>query len=233
MATRPFFLPQKSGELLVRTEYVDFDWSPGMAVSQKQKSIASLHEAAIRNGLCVKPLEISSKSENTLGVSLSAFNLKGATRKRDQVFTVETLFQSSKVFEGGGPYRDLLSASSIDAKKDERLKDSGRLIDFDLFGEKWPLEPKTAFYDWIYINTLAKNHLLADQLSQYDAFTDIEFNPKKSINCQAYSVALFRTLTMRSLISDIIGDRQAYFDIIGNRPVSNAIENTQNQARLL
>jgi hypothetical protein len=233
MASRPIFLPQEAGELLVRTEYMYFDWSPGMAVSQKQKSIASLHEAAIRNELCINPLEISSKSENSLGVSLSAFNLKGTTRKRDQVFTVETLFQSSKVFEGGGPYRDLLSASSIEAKKDERLKDSGWLIEFDLFGEKWPLEPKTAFYDWIYINTLAKNDNLADQLSRYDAFTDIEFNPKKSINCQAYSVALFRALTLRSLISDILGDREAYFDIIGNRPVSNANENTQNQARLL
>jgi len=232
MATRPIFLPQEAGDLLVRTEYVSFDWSPGMAVIQKQKSISSLHEAAIQNNLCMKPLEISSKSESSLGVSLSAFNLKGTTRKREQVFTVETLFQSSKVFETGGPYRDLLNLTSREAKKDERLKDSGRLIEFNLFGEKWPLEPKTAFYDWVYINTLAKNENPTDKLSEYDAFTDIEFNPKKSINCQAYSVALFRALTMRSLISDILGDREAYFDIIGNRPVSNAIENTQNQAGL-
>jgi len=218
---------------LVSTEYVDFEWSPGMAVSQKQKSISSLHEAAIRLNICTKPLEVSSKSESSLGVSLSAFNLKGTTKKRDQEFTVETLFQSSKVFESGGPYRDLLHVSSRDAKKDERLKESGRLIEFDLFGEKWPLEPKTAFYDWVYINTLANNENLAEQLGQYDAFTDIEFNPNKSINCQAYSVALFRALTIRSLISDALGDREAYFDIIGERPVNNASENTQSQARLL
>lgn len=233
MATRPVFLPQKVGDLLVRTEHVDFDWSPGLAAIQKQKSISSLHGAAIRSGFCESPLEISSKSEDSLGVSLSAFNLKGSTAKRDQVFTVETLFQSSKVFESGGPYRDLLSVSSRDAKKDHRLRDSGRLVEFNLFGENWPLEPKTAFYDWVYINTLAKNGGLSDQLARYDAFTDIEFNPKKSINCQAYSVALFRALTMRNLINDILGDRDAYFDIIGNRPVSNAVENTLSQARLL
>lgn len=233
MASRPIFIPQISGDLLVSTEYVDFEWSPGMAVSQKQKSISSLHEAAIRLNICTKPLEVSSKSESSLGVSLSAFNLKGTTKKRDQEFTVETLFQSSKVFESGGPYRDLLHVSSRDAKKDERLKESGRLIEFDLFGEKWPLEPKTAFYDWVYINTLANNENLAEQLGQYDAFTDIEFNPNKSINCQAYSVALFRALTIRSLISDALGDREAYFDIIGERPVNNASENTQSQARLL
>lgn len=233
MATRPIFLPQETGDLLVRTEHVDFDWSPGMSVSQKQKSIYSLHAAAKRHKLCIAPLEISSKSESPLGVHLSAFNLKGSTIKLDKVFTVETLFQSSKVFEYGGPYRDLISATSRDAKKDQRLRESGRLIQFNLFGDNWPLEPKTAFYDWIYINTLAKNEHLTEQLSAYDAFTDIEFNPTKSINCQAYSVALFRALTVRSLIDELIGNREAYFEIIGNRPVSNANEDTQHQARLL
>jgi hypothetical protein len=233
MASRPVFLPQKTGDLLVRTCYVDFDWSPGMAVSQKQKSISSLHAAAIHNNICNRPLEISSKSDCSLGVSLSAFNLKGATKKRDQEFTVETLFQSSKVFENGGPYRDLLHASSREAKRDDRLHSSGRLTGFNLFGESWPLEPKTAFYDWLYINTLIKNEALLDKLEKYDAFTDIEFNPKKSINCQAYSVALFRALTMRNLISDILGDREAYFDMLDAAPINNAIENTQRQARLL
>ncbi|UJF24066.1 hypothetical protein L0B52_06910 [Suttonella sp. R2A3] len=233
MASRPIFIPQASGNLLVSTEYVDFEWSPGMAVSQKQKSILSLHDAAMRLNICTKPLEISSKSKNDLGVNLSAFNLKGTTKKREKAFTVESLFQSSKVFEEGGPYRDLLNASSRIAKKDKRLQESGRLIEFDLFNEKWPLEPKTAFYDWIYINTLAKNEDLVEQLEQYDAFTDIEFNPKKSINCQAYSVALFRALTMRNLISDVLGDSKAYFDILKKWPVSNAIENTQKQPGLL
>ncbi|WP_413680488.1 DUF6977 family protein [Psychrobacter sp. I-STPA6b] len=31
-------------------------------------------------------------------------------------------------------------------------------------------------------------------LLSYDAFTDIEFNPKKSINCQVHAVALFCAL---------------------------------------
>lgn len=233
MASRPVFVPQQTGDLLVRTEYVDFKWSPGMAVTQKQKSIAALHEAAIGMKLCNRPLEISSKAENPLGVNLSAFNLKGATRKKEQVYTVETLFQSSKVFEHGGPFRDLLGGTSREAKKDPRIKESGRLVGFNLYGEEWPLEPKTAFYDWIYINTLAKNEHLAEELGSYDAFTDIEFNPQKSINCQAYSVALFRALCMRSLIGDVLNDREAYFDIIGGRPVSNAAENTAQQRRLL
>lgn len=204
-----------------------------MAVTQKQKSISALHSAATQRNICDAPLEISSKSEDPLGVSLSAFNLKGITAKHDQPFTVETLFQSSKVFERGGPYRDLLCGTSRAAKKDPRLQESGRLVGFNLYGETWPLEPKTAFYDWLYINTLAKNEHLADELNRFDAFTDIEFNPGKAINCQAYSVALFRALTLRSLLGDVLGDRDAYFDVLGGRPVSNAVEDTRRQGRLL
>lgn len=204
-----------------------------MAVVQKQKCINSLHEAAVTQSICSSPLEVSSKSQVELGVSLSAFNLKSKTLKKGNVFTVETAFQSSKVFEHGGPFRDLMHATSREAKKDSRIKDSGRLIAFNFFGDEWKLEPKTAFYDWLYINALDRNEWLAEQLVHYDAFTDIEFNPKKSINCQAYSVALFRALTMRNLIRDALANKEAYLEIIGGRPVSNASEDTNVQGRLL
>jgi len=204
-----------------------------MAVVRKQKSIRSLHEAAIKQNICSSPLEVSSKSSEELGVSLSAFNLKSRTRKKGNVFSVETAFQSSKVFEHGGPFRDLMYATSRQAKKDPRIRESGRLLAFDFFGEEWKLEPKTAFYDWLYINALAKNESLAEELVHYDAFTDIEFNPKKSINCQAYSVALFRALTMRKLIHDALANKEAYLSIIEGRPVSNAAEDTDVQGRLL
>ena len=54
---------------------VEFTWFAGMAISQKQKSIQSLHEAAKRRLGDVPILEISSKSPDPLGVRLSAFNL--------------------------------------------------------------------------------------------------------------------------------------------------------------
>jgi hypothetical protein len=95
MAERPVYIPKSSGPLLVKTEMVPFQWFPGMAVSQKQKSIAALHEAAIKKNLCSRPLEISSKSPITTGVALSAFNLGSQTQKSQRSFTVETAFQSS------------------------------------------------------------------------------------------------------------------------------------------
>ena len=97
MAIRPVFIPITDSDVGVTEKYVDFKWSPGMAAVQKQKSIRSLHEAAINLGV-TSLLEISSKSENELGVKLSAFNLNIITKKNKQVFSVESAFQGSKIF---------------------------------------------------------------------------------------------------------------------------------------
>lgn len=233
MAERPIYIPCCSGELLVETKYVEFTWFAGMAPTQRQKSVISLHEEARRVGLCVHPLEVSSKSPVPLGVQLSAFNLSVETEKHKRTFTVETAFQSSKVFRSGGPYKDLLYGSSRAAKQDPRLRESGQLTKFDFFGTVWPLEPKTAFYDWLYLNALRKNPLAIDALKEYDAFTDIEFNPKKSINCQAYSVALYKSLACRGMIEVALSGKQEFLEILTRREVSNARENTLVQPRLV
>lgn len=233
MANRPVYLPLAEGDSLVRTEAVDFEWFPGLSPSQKQKSIVALHSAATERGLCRNPLEISSKSLVTTGVALSAFNLSSVSAKQQRRFTVETAFQSSKVFEGGGPFRDLLHVSSREAKKDMRLKESGRLLEFNFFGNVWELEPKTAFYDWLYINILAKNADLSDEIVNYDAFTDIEFNPARSINCQAYSVALFKALQCRNLLSEALESKDSFLELGGYGLVSNAREDTTVQPRLV
>ena len=43
MAFRPIFIPKFEGDFLVKTQNIDFEWFPGLSVSQKQKSIDSLH----------------------------------------------------------------------------------------------------------------------------------------------------------------------------------------------
>jgi hypothetical protein len=51
---------------------------------------------------------------------------------------------------------------------------------------------------------LSQNTNITDKLVEYNAFTDIEFNPKKSFNCQAYSAALYISAIRADLnISDI------------------------------
>ena len=114
MANRPVYVPQKSATSFVQEIPVEFQWFAGMSVSQKQKSIASLHSAIQEQRGLKRVLEISSKSANPIGVRLSAFNLMVPIG--EQQVSVESAFQASKQFQNGGPYLDLLSMSSRDAK---------------------------------------------------------------------------------------------------------------------
>ena len=164
-----------------------FEWFSGFAVSQKQKSIKSLHNAIIKTDVNAKPLEISTKSMENIGTKLSAFNLKINN------YALENIFQSSKVFEKGGPYLDLLDRLPKEAKRDERLRNSGILKAFRYQNEEFPLIPQTVFYDFIYI-TAIKESFTIDEILNYNYFTDIEFNPAKSINTQARAAALLRLI---------------------------------------
>jgi hypothetical protein len=199
MAKRPVFIPRTSGPLLVVAMPIEFVWHPGMSKSQKQKSIRSLHDAAKQARGIERILEISSKSEEELGVRLSAFNLMLKTASGLKA-SVEVLFQGSKVFSRGGPFTDIYRKTSREAKKDERLRESGHLIAFRYDNRDWPLNPQTVFYDWLYLSALRQNPSLSEKLLEYDGFSDIEFNPEKSMNCQAASAALYKSLVDRELI---------------------------------
>lgn len=229
MAERPLFIPTASGRSFVRTININFNWSPGFSLTQKQKSIRSLHEsAAIKFGIS-NILEVSTKSNIKLGVNLSAFNLKNSFVHSFENYPVENIFQSSKVFAYGGPYKDLLQLSPAHAKKDSRLRESGSLTGFSFFGENWPLEPVSAFYDWIYINSLISNEYLEKQVLNFEAFTDIEFNPKKSINCQAYSLALYVSLRKRGISNTNLKCRDKFLKLVqeNSREFYQADINTQ------
>src|SRR4051812_45922674 len=134
MAQRPIFAPKYDGLQYILESYVEFTWHAGMSLKQKQRSIDDLHREASAKFNLSKPLEISSKSDDPLGVALSSFNLKFSTKKNRLVLTVEAAFQGSKVFERGGPFRDIFLKSPKDAKRDDRLKESGALVRFSFFG---------------------------------------------------------------------------------------------------
>ena len=232
MASRPIYIPMTSGEAFVKTVFVDFEWHPGMSVTQKQRSIKSLHSSAIEQQGVESLLEVSSKSESSLGIALSAFNLTITTQKFGRTFSVECAYQSSKVFENGGPYLDLLEKTSREAKKDSRIQSSGKLREFNFFGSRWELDPLTAFYDWLYINALKKHRNYHEEVLNYSAFTDIEFNPERSINCQAYSVALYSSLTKRGVIDSVISSKDAYLAAVKKAIKSNSKQDELSQKGL-
>lgn len=188
MAKRPAFCVSQNQKIIMKI--IEFQWISGLSLAQKQKNADSLQTALKQIIPDANPLEVSTKSRNPLGLKLSAFHLKY------QGYPLECVFQSSKVFQYGGAYKDLLEVSPREVKKDPRLRESGDLKCFYHDGVTWALEPRTAFYDYIYIQAV-KESLSPEEIQQiknYDHFTDIEFNPDKSLNTQARTAAEIRLM---------------------------------------
>jgi len=216
MAFRPIFVCEQTTDSFIYETNLEFKWFPGMAITKKQKSIESLHRSAEAKGL-VPILEISTKSKYPLGIKLSAFNLKLKIEGKI-LTTVEAAYQGSKVFKKGGHYNDLYYKTSREAKKDERLYSSGELIGFEFETIKWDLTPDTAFYDWLYINALVQNEELSNEIMRFNAFTDIEYNPKKQVSCQARSAAYFVSLTRLNLLRDFITSKEDFIELYKQNP---------------
>jgi len=217
---RPVFMPRVNSDNLVKTDMVRFERHVGFASRQKKKSINDLHQVIRKKYGFNNVLEMSSKSGNKLSFLLSPLSLQLTDEHSGGQYSVENIFQASKVFERGGPFTDLLDTPPRQAKKDERLHSSGHLIGYNDFGMEWNLEPLTMFYDWLYVNALKQNTQLHSEVMQYQAVTDITFNPKKSIHSSAYALALFVALNKRDLL-DNIEDPIAFYDLCDGFKVSN------------
>ena len=221
MASRPIFHTLPYFPFYEEID-VDFVYYSGFSKIQKQKSLNSLQSNYILKFKTRKVIDISSKSTSDLGVKLSAFNLK--VKYKNNYFPVECLFQGSKTFKSGGPYRDLLSKNPKDAKRDKRLKESGELIHFNYFNIIFPLEPKDYFYNWLYINSLYRNPGLAKRILEFDSFSDIEFNPKRSVNCQARAVAIFVGLSKSKKLEEAMKSKESFFKVVYGEKHHNKVE---------
>jgi len=214
MATRPCYRPLEKFVGYRTVESAPFVWAGGFAFSQKQKNVVALHDAIHRIDPAAKVLEISSKSLQPLGVSLSAFNLKFPHNGAE--CSVEAAFQAGKVFEGVGPFPELYSHDSREVRHHVQEVSAGRrLLAFEFDGVRWGLEPKTAFFYWLYIQALIANPQLAEAVKEFDAFTDIEFNPKRQVNCQAAAAAFYVSLCRTGKMEEAMSSREAFLRIHG------------------
>jgi len=219
MASRPIFTALGDPMHLVKEVPVEFAWNPGFAPVQKKKNVAAMHEAARNKGI-FPLLEVSTKSEEKIGQRLSAFNLKIETDVG--AISIEAAYQGSKVFRNGGPYTDIYGMDSRSAKKDERLQNSGPLTGFSYFGKRWPLIPKTAFYDWLYLSALEPHQDFLKRLFDYKGFTDIEFNPAKSLNCQARTCALLVSLLKLNALNDALRSQSDFIAMVASDSFNQA-----------
>jgi len=158
-------------------------------------------------------LEISSRSHDHTGVEMSAAHLHVAPRLVRRPCSVEAAFQGSKVFERGGPYVELIGMDADVARQDHRLKTSGKLLRFEFGGKCFPAAPFTYFYDWLYINSVAAEPRLLKELASFAGFTDSEFDPVESLNSQAQSAALCRSLLAQDLLAEALVSPERFLDI--------------------
>lgn len=212
MAVRPLFMAADSANRLVKEVSISFHWHKGMAPSQKKKNVAEMHSVAALKGF-PHVLEVSTKSEDKLGQRLSAFSLP-VTLSTGRQIPLECAFQGGKEFEDGGPFLDLYDMDTRDAKRDPRLSSSGKLLRFVFEETTFPLVPKTAFYDWLYIRALYPHRDFLKRLERYSGFTDIEFNPERSINCQARSCATFVALERLGLLDECVTSPSRFIEVL-------------------
>lgn len=207
MAVRPIFIPKAGRGPLIEIVPVEIHWHGGFAISQKQKNIIALHEKAKEMG--ISPiLEISTKSLDTVGQRLSAFNLK--IDVNGEAKSLESVYQSSKVFSISGKHENLIDLDPFKAKKEIRNLGKGDIIEFHFLGKSYPIEPKNAFYDWLYIRAIAPHEDWIRKNLRYKAYSDIEFTPSKSFNCQGRAVAEFHALSMRGTTTDCVHDFEEF-----------------------
>lgn len=217
MAERPIFIPAPEDDVLVRELFLPIKWHSGFALVQKERNIEELHQVAKARGYSPL-LEISTKSKSERGRHMSAFYMTVPTKQHGRI-KLELAFQGSKVFERGGPFTDLYCKGDKEigeAKRDARLKQSGALKGFRFEGLDYPLEPKTTFYDWLYCSFLVEYRDWAVKLYEYAGFTDVEFNPQRSINCQARSAALFLSLMKRGQLDEAMKSPSDFIRILKN-----------------
>lgn len=197
-----------------RRESVEFNWYSGFSKSQKQKSIESLHDQFRKKNKQYKILEVSSASLMECGRKASAFNLS-LKLKNGETYSVETLFQSSKVFDRSGVNSKTLHMNSRDAKRFTRnLHSEEELIAFDFLGIPFPLLPETFFYNWLYANAMLLDVELLSEILKYNAFTDINSNPQKSLNCQAEACSIICYLNRIGRLNEEIRSPKNFFELV-------------------
>lgn len=224
MATRTYF-SSISSQPFFQEKDVHFVYVPGQSLSQQQKSIRNMHQAISEINPQLKILEISTKSSVPIGNKLSAFNLQ--ISHEGALANLESVYQSTKVFESGGPFLDLAYKNSLEAKKDLRLRKSGILKGFQFEGYSWQLSQSPNFYDYLYSRGVLENNLLSE-VASYDVFTDFAYSNiankrvgNKSHNCQARSAAILVSLN------------KVYGDLAFEEVERIAFQNSENNVQAL
>lgn len=175
---------------------IEFQWEPGMALSQRKKSGANMcMQIEYHAGL--RTLDISRASQSDLGVKLSAFNLMYTGEVLGDAYkmkTVECIYQGSKVFKNKGSMKYLYNVTSMEAKQViKKIHDVDVLVGFEFDNRIRVEEATSVFYDYLYVTALFENYHSKLDLSMYDAYADVMLG-KGIVACQARAVCIYKLL---------------------------------------
>ena len=141
----------------------------------------------------LRVLEISSRSDDPLGRSLSAMRLRADDTDSERRLPVESIYQAAKCYGEGGPDEAPLP-NGFDAKRRDRdRRAGGALTGFEHAETFWPAASGSAFYDriWIKAAGVAEATHPSLGLHRYDAFSDQFHRPGQAVACQARAAAMF------------------------------------------
>lgn len=242
--------PEKGG-CVYHEEEIGFNWHRGMSWQVRQRSSLAMAQAIEDRypSVAGKILEVSTKSvDYEIGAALSAQRLIYSDHRSGRSRPVENWFQASKQFIRNGlelgPYPELLDVEPVRAKRfinpnlDKKTAEQcsgdplfeqiqreirGAVMSrFVFLDEAYPLEPKSSFYDFLYVQALSQeqNSELARALRKYVVFTDIEFNPVKNgkvirYNTQARACAIWVSLEQRGLSARALESIESFVDCVG------------------
>ena len=221
MAHRPLFIPFDHTPY-VQSLSIEFQWHAGLSRAQRKRSIESMHNAIQKANWPGQILEISSASEQEFGQQLSAMNLMVTLDRNGNTITqsVESIYQSAKVFGQVGPHPEWLELTGKQCKKavQQISKKHGSVTGFEWNGRTWPATNIEGFYSWVYIQGLIQLENGLERLNEYSGFTDIYFNPRKTINCQARTAAQAVQLYKLNLINGIIETPDSFLEFCATNP---------------
>lgn len=169
MATRPIYISTGDVNNPFTEDNINFEWKAGYSYVNKCKRRDNLKKEIAKKYDIDKWLEVSSISDKDIGKRLSALNLM-LTLTSNNSYSVEDIYQNSKV------YKD------------------NHIVGFKLNNTEFENIPYGMYYDYIYMVALYQNKNYHDIIKNYYLFTDLFFNPNKSLNTQARAIAIFKTL---------------------------------------
>lgn len=184
MALRSIYISTGKLEKPFVKQFIDFKWVFGVSDIQKCKRVKSFSEAISNVYDISRWLEISNSSDKEIGVSLSNLTLRSKFSTFD---TIENVCQEARRFS----------------------------FDFDDYFEfnNYIFEGSSSdmFYDYVYMYAIIQNDYLANELCQFDIFSNIEFGTDKLFGTPARAAAIFKSLCDNNHL-DIIMEPEKFKD---------------------